>query len=388
MTLPNDPTLRVCQAVRLLRHLAPNLPSPLSIAFNPVPASHLETCERLVSQAFAACGVQPLRFCHDAPEQLSSFELLISRRLSKALPSGPVDTGPHSERLIAEFDFSPPPAGLQACVIDSFDGAPLNAYSGGEPGLPALLLALPCGLPFELCQDWVQGLAQQYRVLTWETRGLFGGAEDFDSLAVDTDAQVADLFAVMDHFDQPDAHLMGICGGAMIALCAAASQPARVRSLSLWHGDYTLGEDDWRTPHQRNFEWLMEAAAGDREEARELQKLFVDPATLMTTPEPIAHLALYPYTNAELFYRYARLNHALNQTDLHAVLPSIEVPALVVAGDNDQTTHIGGSKHVARTLPQARLHIEQGGSHVAFFEHGRRSLPVAFGFMEALLAAA
>ncbi|MGP0174601.1 alpha/beta fold hydrolase [Pseudomonas sp. NCHU5208] len=388
MTLPNDPTLRVCQAVRLLRHLAVNLPSPLNIAFDPVPASHLAACEHLVSQAFAACGVQQLRFCHDTPAQLSSFEVLISRRLSQVLPSGPVDVESHSEQLIADFDFSSAPAGVQREVIASFDGTPLNIYSCGGADLPALLLALPCGLPFELCQDWVQGLAAQYRVFTWETRGLFGGTEHFDSLAVDTDAQVADLFVVMDHFGQPAAHLIGICGGAMIALCAAASQPERVHSLSLWHGDYTLGQDDWRTPHQRNFEWLMEAAASDREEARELQKMFVDPATLMTTPEPIAHLALYPYTNAELFYRYARLNHALNQTDLHGILPYIEVPALVVAGDNDQTTHIGGSRHVARTLPQARLHIEQGGSHVAFFEHGRRSLPVALGFMEALLAAA
>ncbi len=158
---------------------------------------------------------------------------------------------------------------------------------------------------------------------------------------MDTEAQVADLISVMNHFELSRAHLMGICGGAVIALSAAAAHGNRVNSLSLWHGDYNLGDNDLRTPHQQNFEWLMETAANDRQEASDLQTMFLDQATLATTPEPIAHVALYPYVNPELFYRYARLNDALNKTELVSRLAKITVPTLVVAGDADATTHIG-----------------------------------------------
>jgi pimeloyl-ACP methyl ester carboxylesterase len=175
---------------------------------------------------------------------------------------------------------------------------------------------------------------------------------------------------------------MGICGGAVIALSAAAAHSTRVKSLSLWHGDYNLGDDTLRTQHQQNFEWLMEAAALDRNEASDLQALFLDQATLATIPESIAHAALYPYVNPELFYRYARLNDALNKTELQSRLAQISVPTLVVAGDADETTHIGGSRHIAQSISDATLHVERNGSHLAFFESTQRSKQTAFRFLE------
>jgi pimeloyl-ACP methyl ester carboxylesterase len=45
--------------------------------------------------------------------------------------------------------------------------------------------------------------------------------------------QAEDLFAVMNHFGVEVAHLMGHCGGAVIALMAASSRPMRVASISL-----------------------------------------------------------------------------------------------------------------------------------------------------------
>lgn len=85
-----------------------------------------------------------------------------------------------------------------------------------------------------------------------------------DEFRVDVDAQAADLFAVMDHHDVTAAHVVGLCGGAVIALAAAAVRPERVTSPSLWHGDHGFAD--------------------------------------------LAHVVLYPYANAELLYRYRRLD--------------------------------------------------------------------------------
>ncbi|RON54434.1 alpha/beta fold hydrolase [Pseudomonas frederiksbergensis] len=395
MSLPTDAATRLCETVRMLRHLAANLPGPVRLCFfaggddsTPVAASPaLVATEHAVTRALAHVGVSAVQYVHDAPTQLSSFELFISKKISQALDFryDAFEAPEPFEALLASFDFSGAVPEIETSRLLTPDGVPLTVYASNRRQRPPIVLALPCGMPFDLCRDWFNALSEHYFVVTWETRGLFGDGVDFDQVSVDTNAQVADLFAVMDHFDLPSAHLMGICGGAAIVLCAADAHGERAQSLSLWHGDYNLGDDSLRTPHQQNFEWLMETAAQDRAEAQDLQAMFVDQKTLATTPEPIAHTVLFPYVNPELFYRYARLNDALNKTELLPLLARITVPTLVVAGDSDSTTHIGGSRLVAQSIEGAALHVERDGSHLAFFERAAESKKTAFQFINSTL---
>ncbi len=87
-------------------------------------------------------------------------------------------------------------------------------------------------------------LGENHFVITWESRLLFEDLTADQEWAYDVDAHVADLFAVMDHYGVQYAHLMGLCGGAVVAIAAAAKRRDRVQSLSLWHGDYELGSED------------------------------------------------------------------------------------------------------------------------------------------------
>lgn len=395
MSLPTDAAMRLCETVRMLRHLAANLPDPVRLCFfaggddsTPVAASPaVVATEHAVSRALAHVGVSAVHYLHGASAQLSSFELFISKKISQALDfsyDGFDAPGPF-EAVLASFDFSGAVPHIETSRLITRDGVLLAVYASNHRQRPPIVLALPCGMPFDLCRDWFDALSERYFVVTWETRGLFGECETFDQVDVDTPAQVADLFAVMDHFELHSAHLMGICGGAAIVLCAAAAHRERAQSLSLWHGDYNLGDDSLRTPHQQNFEWLMETAAQDRAEALDLQAMFVDQKTLATTPEPIAHTVLFPYVNPELFYRYARLNDALNKTELLSTLPRITAPTLVVAGDSDSTTHIGGSRLIAQSIEGAVLFVEKDGSHLAFFERAAESKKTAFEFIDSTL---
>ncbi|UZE09337.1 alpha/beta fold hydrolase [Pseudomonas sp. B21-053] len=395
MSLPTDAATRLCETVRMLRHLAANLPAPVRLCFfaggddsTPVAAAPaLIATEHAVTRALAHVGVSAVQYLHGASAQLSSFELFISKKISQALDFryDAFDASERFEAVLASFDFSGAVPQIETSRLITRDGVPLAVYASNHRQRPPIVLALPCGMPFDLCRDWFDALSERYFVVTWETRGLFGDCEAFDQVGVDTHDQVADLFAVMDHFELHSAHLMGICGGAAIVLCAAAVHGERAQSLSLWHGDYNLGDESLRTPHQQNFEWLMETATQDRAEAQDLQAMFVDQKTLATTPEPIAHTVLFPYVNPELFYRYARLNDALNKTELLPILPQITVPTLVVAGDSDSTTHIGGSRLIAQSIEGATLHIEKDGSHLAFFERAAESKRTAFEFIDATL---
>lgn len=274
MSLPTDAATRLCETVRMLRHLAANLPAPVRLCFfaggddsTPVAASPaLVATEHAVTRALAHVGVSAVQYLHGASAQLSSFELFISKKISQALDFryDAFDASERFEAVLASFDFSGAVPQIEMSRLITRDGVPLAVYASNHRQRPPIVLALPCGMPFDLCRDWFDALSERYFVVTWETRGLFGDCEAFDQVGVDTHDQVADLFAVMDHFELHSAHLMGICGGAAIVLCAAAVHGERAQSLSLWHGDYNLGDDSLRTPHQQNFEWLMETAAQDQ----------------------------------------------------------------------------------------------------------------------------
>lgn len=250
----------------------------------------------------------------------------------------------------------------------SVAGTRVRTYAAGEPGRPAVVLASACGMPAALCRPWMRFLSTNHHVVTWETRGLFGelgSGPDFDALACDLDAQAADLLAVMDHYDLPDAHLMGLCGGAVIALSAAARRPERVTSLSLWHGDFS-GTPGPTTNHQDNLKALMGMAVRSRADAAAINDALAQ-TTLAAVPARVAHLVVYPYASAELFYRYCVLTGATMSTDISDLLPLVHQPALVVTSEDDHTAHPGGSHQIAARLPRAALHVEPHGDHISVF---------------------
>jgi len=278
----------------------------------------------------------------------------------------------------------PPTAGPrweQADVIAD-DGARLRSYAAGPAGRPAIVIASACGMPVQLCGHWLAFLAADYRVLTWETRGLFGdlgGPAAFDGLGHGLGDQATDLLAVMDHHGVATAHFMGLCGGAVIALRAAADQPGRASSLSLWHGDFS-GSPGPTTSHQENLKALMAIASQSREDAEAINAALSQAATAEVPPE-LADLVSYPYRSPELFYRYCVLTGATMNTDVSGALSGIGQPALVVTSEDDHTAHPGGSHCAARVLPRAVLEVEPHGDHLSAFGAGPRLRQLMTSFL-------
>src|SRR5690348_5120827 len=101
----------------------------------------------------------------------------------------------------------------------------------------------------------------------------------------------------------------------------------------------------------------MAIAASSRAAARSVHATFCQMA-LTSTPAELAHHVLYPYANAELFYRYCRLNGRLATTDVGRYLAKVHQHTLVVTSRDDETAHPQGSKQVADGLSNARLRVE------------------------------
>ncbi|HYS39975.1 MAG TPA: alpha/beta hydrolase [Pseudonocardiaceae bacterium] len=259
------------------------------------------------------------------------------------------------------------------------DGAPLRCYSSGSPSRPTVVLVPACGMPVGLIERWIQCLATSFHVLTWESRGLFGTDEMFDQRGQDLARQADDVFAMLDGFGVRRAHVMGLCGGAAIALAAAASP--RIISVSLWHGDYELGDQAPKTAHQQDVAALMTLAGRDRSRAAALHNLFRKPATLAKLRRDVAHLQLYPYVSPELLYRYGRLNGAIMTTDCRPLLAAVTQPTLVVTSMLDTTAHPDGSVYAARQLLNADLRLMPDGDHLAAFDAAPPLVELAQAFV-------
>jgi 3-oxoadipate enol-lactonase len=177
---------------------------------------------------------------------------------------------------------------------------------------------------------------------------------DVDRRGYDVAAQAGDLSAMLDACHVDAAHVVALCGGAAVALAADVT---RVRSLSLWHGDYELGPDIPKTSHQRDVQTLMLMAGRHRNRAAGLQALLSRPTALENLRADLAHLLIYPYAGPELLYRYGRLNGAIMTTDCRPLLAGVQVPTLVVSSRADTTAHPEGSVFVAAHIAGAKLEL-------------------------------
>lgn len=264
-------------------------------------------------------------------------------------------------------------------TVRSYDGVPLNVYTAGR-GDDAVVIIPACGMPTALAEPWIRFLARDRRVLTWESRGLFGAIDQCGDYAADILIQAADLFAVMDHCAVSWAHVLGLCGGAVIALAAAADRPESISSLSLWHGAYGFASGTPTTTHQHGIIELMTMAARSRAAAYAIHAAFCEVA-LKSTPADAAHFVLYPYASPELFYRYCRLNTGITATDVEQYLAHVKQPTLVVTSEKDQIAHPDGSRRVAAGLPNARLWVAAAGDHISLFQGDEVLLRIADDFI-------
>lgn len=337
-------------------------------------------------------GYPPLAAAEDAGVSLP-FHGVVSRQLAVAdvaedLAGIPCLAWPEAEeraRRVAADDFT---TLCQQVPVTGSDGTPVLAYVAGDPAAPAVLLSAPCGMPARLIEPWVRHLASRTRVVTWESRGMFTGLDAFGAVdarddsdaATGVQAQVNDGLAILHALNLSAVHVAGLCGGAVVAAELAAAAPSRVSSLSLWHGDFHMGELAPKSDHQRNLLGLMVMAAKSPEAAVGVHRV-VCQSMLGTVPDDLAAQLLYPYVTPRLFLRYCRLNGAIMQHDITATLPDVKTPVLVVTSRTDSTAHPGGSVEVARRLPDAELKVRDRGDHISLFRGEPELLGLLDGFL-------
>ncbi len=247
--------------------------------------------------------------------------------------------------------------------IKSVNGLNFDVYSQGNPSKEAVILIPPCGIPAQLFQPWLDILGRQNYTLTMENPFLFGDPYSLPDPSWDISQEVDYIGAILEKNNISCAHLVGICGGAPIALAAAARFSKQIASLIVCHGDLNFGLNTPRTPFQQQFQGLLSDSSNNISRAKEVYALFLDPAVLFGLPNQLGPFVLYPYSDFRLFQRYSKINSGLMSFDATKPAQRITQPVMIISSRDDRMTHPETSQRLHQMIENSFLWERESGSH-------------------------
>lgn len=237
----------------------------------------------------------------------------------------------------------------------------LHWESTGE-GEPILLIM---GLGMNATGWWrtVPVLAERFRVIAFDNRGVGRSARPPGPYSV---AQLADdAVTVLDRAGERTAHVYGISLGGMIAQRVALRYPDRVRSLVL--GATTTGGDH-----------AVPASQDVQDFLRLRERMPAETAVWASVPinyaprtrrehgdriaEDVAQRLRFPIEREP----YAAQLAAALAHDTYDRLPEIDVPTLVVHGDEDVLIPVGNAEVLGDRIRGAEVRTYAEAAHLYF----------------------
>jgi pimeloyl-ACP methyl ester carboxylesterase/class 3 adenylate cyclase len=219
-------------------------------------------------------------------------------------------------------------------------------------------------------RHFFERLASFSRLILFDKRGT--GMSDRVSGIPDTETRMDDLRAVMDAVGSERAAIMGVSEGGPMALLFGATYPERTAAVIVEGTGATYHRTDdhpWLDTHEDFLRFLEHDwpwdTWGSQEWADERLRFFAP--TLAEDPEVRrwfrrwATLGGSPSSHRDL----SRMNADL---DVRAVLPTINVPTLVLHVEHEKTFDLRGARYIADNVPGAELVVIPGDSHAWFAE--------------------
>ncbi len=220
-------------------------------------------------------------------------------------------------------------------------------------------------------------LAKQYRVLVYDCRGMWRSEHPKGPYSMEQHAD--DLAALLDALDISKAHIAGISYGGEVSMAFAIKYPQRTRSLFL---SSTVSE-----LHDvlRGFSALWGAAA----RAKDPKRLFEGSFMLNFSDEYIKAYRSAINTAAD---RYTQLDmdavlellDCFERVDLTKDLHKINVPTMVLIGEEDILKPRKYSEIITREIPGAQLVVVPGAGHAICLEKPMVFNALLLGFLAQL----
>jgi 3-oxoadipate enol-lactonase len=251
--------------------------------------------------------------------------------------------------------------------VRSSDGVRIHYRVTGRPSGPPILFIQGLGADKNGWNLQRLATAPWYHGVALDNRGA--GRSDKPHGPYSLEQMADDAIAVMDHAGIDDAHVVGASMGGAITQILAVKYPERTRSITL---ACTAG---------RNHPWREELLASWRDNALErgIGSMGHDAARWVIGPRSFRRLLpaigwLGPLALGRPSHAFAAQCDAIlaageQHQELIERLPEIEVPTLVLVGNQDILTPRGDSEDLAATIPTAELVVISGAAHGFMVEH-------------------
>ena len=257
-------------------------------------------------------------------------------------------------------------------------GVSLNYEVSGE-GEPLLLVMGTSG-NIGLWAGLVERLAERYRVIAFDNRGL-GGSER-GSGPISVAAMAEDSAALLEALDVPRAHVVGWSLGSAVAQEMALTHPQRLASAVMYatwarcNGFQRSVLAAFRLPY----------AVRDMEAVLAVAGLAFSPQLLdhPDLPQMVeAMLPAFPQNEEQMQVTVEQWDADLVHDTLER-LGGITTPTLVVVGEQDLLTPPDQANAVADAIPGARFELVTGpgSSHCLHIERPDDLLKAVYGFLD------
>lgn len=231
----------------------------------------------------------------------------------------------------------------------------------GRSPTPVVLLHGYVGDGPATWRDQLDALADEYTVVAWDAPGAGGSADPPESFGMAGYADCLAGFIAALGLDRP--HLMGLSFGGALAIAFASRHPGIARSLALvsgyagWAG--SLPPD---VVEQRLAQALTLSSLTRTE--------FIDallPTMYATIPDPqiVERFAVSVRQFHPVGFRAMARASAENLRD---ALPGIDVPTLLVYGDQDVRAPLPVAEHLHAAITGSTLVVLTGVGHVCNLE--------------------
>jgi len=237
------------------------------------------------------------------------------------------------------------------------DGVELYYELAGSPGARTIAMTHGIGGNADTWQAVAEGLGDQYQVLSWDVRGHARSGRPESGYTIAQFA--ADLAALLDHLNIPDAVIMGSSMGGTITQRFILDFPDKTAAAVIMSTSSEVndaGRQRWEAQadfiEQNGMRAWIERS---RPEGQTPEYLAAHPEITASEERRIAN-----NPDAHVYAQVARAVAFYNYTQ---ELEQVRKPTLVMVGDKDGMTPPGGSVIISRRIPEAELKILPGRGH-------------------------
>ena len=206
-------------------------------------------------------------------------------------------------------------------------------------------------------------LSNRYCTVAWDARGYGDSDDPIDTLEFSDFAD--DLNTLLDHLGVRTAHLVGLSMGGMIAQDFYGRYADRVATLTLAdtsQGFGAAGEADRQDFLAPRLKPLQEGLT-----PADLAPKMIDVLTGSKATEDVRQRLLNSLS-AVRTRPYIQALKSVVTTDFREILPTIDVPTLIIVGTEDKVLPVSESQILADVIPGAELNTIEHAGHLTNIE--------------------